>query len=259
MEAVATLASGIAHNYNNILNGLLATAEVATSELDEDDPVHDYLIKIQDLGWRANQVTRRLITFTQEETDPSEDTDIGALAHDCCELFRASLPEEAVFNEKVGPDLPIIRADPEQLRQVMMNLFANALQALDEESGAITVEVTKENVSGDFARDHQKLSPAAEFQAIKVVSDDESVGSKAWYGLLSDGPYVRLSVIDNGCGMSAETAGRVFDPFFSTKPVDQGSGLGLSAVYGIVSSHHGGIVVLTREGKGASFHVYLPS
>ena len=231
MEAIGTLAGGIAHDFNNLLAIILGNAELALDETDEEMGAYSYLMELKTASLRSKELIRQILDFSRRSTPEKELISIGPVLNESIRLIRASLPASVNIRLMV-PDVPImVNANMTQLYQVFMNLCNNAAQAMNFQ-GDLTISLE------DVVLPLGKGEP---------VIDD-----------LVPGTYVRIGVRDTGAGIRDEHLERIFDPYFTTKPVGQGSGLGLSVVFGIVKSHDGTISVWSEAGRGTEFHVYLP-
>ncbi len=223
MEAIGTLAGGIAHDLNNALLPVIALSTLSIKHLHSGSRVHQNLQIIHEAGTRARDLVRRLLTFARKDQPMRKRIDLGAFAADALKLLRSTLPTMITIYERFEPTPPIW-ADEGQLNQILMNLVMNAAQAIGDQMGVITVEVAlAENASSQSGR-----------------------------------PMVRLSVIDTGRGMDDATQRRIFEPYFTTKGVNEGTGLGLSVVHGIVTGHEGSISVASSPGQGTRFDVFIP-
>ena len=222
MEALGTLAGGIAHDLNNALVPVLALSGLLLDNAPEESPDRELLELIQEGGWRARALVRQILTFARRDEPKRELLDIGSVAGSMLKLLRSSLPPTIALEERMACVPPTI-ADEGQVHQVLMNLVTNAAHAIGDRMGTITVEVAE--------------VPNA---------------------LPDGGAAVRLSVTDSGCGMDEPTRQRIFDPFFTTKPVNEGTGLGLSVVHGIVTGHKGAIKVASEPGHGTRFDIFFP-
>jgi PAS domain S-box-containing protein len=230
LESVGTLAGGIAHDFNNLLGGMLAQAELAMSDLAAGLRPEQEMEAIRNGAIRGSEIVRELMIYAGKDSEEQGLVDVSQIAREMLELLKVSVSKHARLETDLGVDLPSVRINAAQVRQVVMNLVTNASEALGERDGFIRVSTSRISVGSDL--------PGA-------VLDD-----------LANGDYVQIVVSDNGCGMSAGTKARVFDPFFTTKSA--GHGLGLSVVSGIVRGVGGKIHVDSEPGSGALFRVLLP-
>jgi PAS domain S-box-containing protein len=220
LEALGTLAGGVAHEINNALVPIVALTKLVIPKLPEESRERRNLETVLVGAERSRDLVKQILAFSRKEGAPrrGEAVDLGALLHDALRMMRASLPATIRIEQTVAP-ISRVLGDASELHQVIVNLVTNAAQAIGDALGAILV----------------RLAPAA------------------------DGGHVRLSVADTGCGMSEETKARVFEPFFTTKDAGKGTGLGLSVVHGIVKEHGGSITVDSAPGRGTSFEILLPA
>ncbi|ORE90343.1 two-component system VirA-like sensor kinase [Aurantimonas sp. 22II-16-19i] len=230
LESLGTLAGGIAHEYNNILGAILGYGELALSELDADGTPHRQVQQIVRAGMRAQSITDQILAFSRRRDNRYRPMRTVPAVSEALELVRASLPGTITIQTRFADGEGVILGDPAELQQVVMNLCANAAHAMDRE-GVVELAVDEVAVARDRELSHGRLKP---------------------------GRYVRLAVRDRGHGMSAETLNRLFEPFFTTKSVGEGTGLGLSAVHGIVTAHKGTLDVSSEIGKGSSIEAYFP-
>jgi signal transduction histidine kinase len=228
LESVGVLASGIAHDFNNLLCGILAEAELVEDEIPSGSPALEDVQRIKALAARASEIVRQLMVYAGRETSDFEAIDLSRLVEEMLELLKVSISKRAILKTELEADIPKIRRQAAQLRQIVMNLIIKASEALGEKDGVITVTT----------------SP--------VTLDKDSGGVNA----LQSGDYVRLVVADNGPGISAEQRSKIFDPFFTTK--FPGRGLGLAVVQGVVRTHAGAIKLDSTPGHGTTFQIFLP-
>ena len=233
MESLAVLAGGVAHDFNNLLVGILGNADLARRGLADGASPETYLEGIDLAARRAADLARQMLAYSGRGHFVVEPLELDALLREIAHLLEASISKKSVLRVELAPDLPPVRADATQIRQVMMNLITNASEAIGERSGIIAVTT----------------GLTAEVQTRRGLRfpDDE----------LPDGLYCVVEVADTGAGMDEATVRRVFDPFFTTKFT--GRGLGLAAVLGIVKGHGGVIEVDSRPGKGSTFRLLLPA
>ncbi len=230
MDAVGRLAGGVAHDFNNLLNVIIGYAEIVRRKLPAADAQHRNLDEILKAGDRAAALTRQLLAFSRKQVLQPRDMDVRLIVSDMEKMLRRLIGENIELRATLGRDVGLVRADPGQIEQVIMNLVVNARDAMPT-GGTLTIEATNVDVR-----------PAG-----------QSAGSE-----LAAGAYVLLSVTDTGHGMDPETQSRIFEPFFTTKEMGRGTGLGLSTVYGIVQQSGGHITVSSTLGLGTTFRVYLP-
>jgi two-component system, cell cycle sensor histidine kinase and response regulator CckA len=230
MEAVGALAGGMAHDFNNLLTPILVNADLALLELEEGHPVRRDLEEIRTATVRATELTRRILTFSRKEEFSPQTVELGALLRGMKSLLARSLPANVRLEYELDDAPCRVRIDPGRFEQVVLNLAVNARDAMPE-GGAITMRTGEIHLDEAYAEDHLDVTP---------------------------GHYSILEVSDTGHGMDAETRRKIFDPFFTTKPADRGTGLGLSTVYGIVTSAGGYVRVYSEPARGTLFRVYLP-
>lgn len=230
MEAVGRLAGGIAHDFNNVLTAIFGYSDLLRDQMPEEDPRRPDLDEIRRSAERAASLTRQLLAFSRKQVMQPRVLDLNDTIANVQKLLSKLVGDDVQLTIRRAAGLWQVKADPGQIEQVLMNLTANARDAMPE-GGWMTVET------------------------VNVVMDEEAV--RVLPGLLP-GAYVRLAVTDTGIGMSEATRNNVFEPFFTTKEQGKGTGLGLATVYGIVKQSGGGIYVTSEEGKGTRFDVYLP-
>ena len=230
IEAVGRLAGGIAHDFNNLLTAIAGYGEVALGELPEGTPARASVEEIQRAAERAAVLTRQLLAFSRKQVMQPKTIDLNEVVSELEGMLGRVLGEHVELVTALDPELEPTRADPGQLGQVVMNLAINARDAMPQ-GGVLTIATANVELDELFVRRH--------------------VGARA-------GTYVMLAVSDTGTGMDRETLERVFEPFFTTKPQGQGTGLGLSTVYGIVKQTGGQIWARSEPGHGTTFEVYLP-
>ncbi|MDJ0988402.1 MAG: response regulator [Desulfobacterales bacterium] len=229
MEAIGTLAGGIAHNFNNLLMGIQGRVSLMRIDADADHPFKEHLEGIEDQVRSAADLTKQLLGYARGGKYEPVPTDMNLLVARNFAMFGRTR-REIEMHESYGENLWSVEIDQNQFSQVLVNLFVNAWQAMP---GGGTLSVTTANTELD-----RELAKAHGIDA---------------------GRYVRVDVIDTGKGMDADTLKRIFDPFFTTKKGGRGSGLGLASVYGIVSNHNGAINVESEMGTGTTFSIYLPA
>ena len=231
MEAVGTLAGGIAHDFNNILGAIMGYTEISLMQTPEDNDVRKNFEKILKASQRAKDLINQILAFSRQRPLDIQLSQLKPLVKEVLELLRASLPRTIDIVHRIAPDLYDIQADPTQIHQVLMNLCTNAAHAMEENGGKLTVIL--ENVQLENERD-----------------------PKLWD--LPPGQFVRLAVEDTGHGIPPDIMERIFDPYFTTKQMGKGTGMGLAVTHGIIKNCGGTITVESRLGEGTRFDIYLP-
>ena len=227
-QSLGTLAGGIAHDFNNLLGGILAQSELALGELAAGGSPYRELKTIGEVARTGAEIVRQLMIYAGKETKAGAGADVSAIVGSMLDLLKVSVSKHAALETDLTPDLPGVRADAAQVRQVVMNLVTNASDAIGDRDGVIRITTSRAAIG--------PLDEAADG--------------------LAPGDYVRLEVSDTGCGMSQQTQAHVFDPFFTTKSA--GHGLGLAVVHGIVRAAGGAVRISSEPGRGTAFHVFLP-
>ena len=232
LESIGTLAGGIAHEFNNVLLPLLLYTELALEDLPEDGSTRENLEKVLKLGNRAKGLSQQILTFGRQAGDAEKlALDIAPVVEEALSLVRALIPATIEIRADIKHNIGTLLCDESQIQQLVVNLCSNAFRSLSVGGGDITVTVDEQHVTEDFAEKYPRLRV---------------------------GKYVCLAVGDTGVGMDSATLNRIFDPFYTTREVGEGTGLGLSVVHGIVLKHDGEIVVWSKPGEGSVFRVFLP-
>lgn len=239
LESIGVLAGGIAHDFNNLLHVVLGNADIALSNLSRKSPAREPIEEVVRATLRAADLTRQLLAYSGKGAFVVRHLDLSTEVREMAILLRTGISKQATLAWELSPTLPAVSADPTQIRQIVMNLITNASDALGEAGGTITLRTGVIRLE-DLDTQH-----------LGVPLEGEGPPDPA------KGPYVYLEIGDTGSGMTPDTLGRIFDPFFSTKFT--GRGLGLAAVMGIVRSHHGLIRVRTAPAEGTAFRVLFPS
>lgn len=237
MQAVGQLAGGIAHDFNNLLTAMIGFCDLLLIRHPAGDQSFADLMQIKQNSNRAANLVRQLLAFSRKQTLQPEILDITVVLAELNSLIRRLIGENIDLHVKHGQDLLLVKVDQGQLEQVLINLAVNARDAMDG-GGMLTIE------SRNVAIEHPHSLPS------DLISPAEDEG-------MTPGNYVLIEVIDNGSGIPKKVLGKIFEPFFSTKEVGAGTGLGLSTVYGIVKQTGGYIYVSSKEGEGTKFSIYL--
>jgi signal transduction histidine kinase/ActR/RegA family two-component response regulator len=262
LEALGLLASGIAHDFNNILAAVRGNAGLARDALADPTPdvaaARDDLVEVERAVERASALVRQLLAFGRRQVRAPEPLDLNRLVRDGATLLRVLVGEEIRLSLRLDPEVPPVHADRSQVEQVVMNLVLNGRDAIVE-AGEVGPGAAG---PGEVGAGAAGAGPAGAggVGTLTITTEVASVAAAdvRRSGVPAAGLYVRLSVRDDGAGMSEETRQRIFEPFFTTKSPDRGTGLGLAAVWGIVRQSGGGISVESAPGEGSDFAVYLP-
>ena len=231
MEAIGTLAGGVAHDFNNILGAILGNTELARLDAAASPLALESLEEIRKAGLRARELVQQILAFSRRQPATRRVISLVPVVKETVRMLRATISSQISFDLQFPDPPPVVLADSIQMQQALINLVTNAAHAMHGCSGKITIGV----------------------EAIHLEE-----GSKAPVAGMPPGRYARLTVSDTGHGMDAATLGRVFEPFFTTKPTGEGTGLGLSVVHGIVRAHEGHIAIASAAGAGCTFGLYFP-
>lgn len=230
LESVGILAGGVAHEFNNLLMGIMNYVELCRDEIQPDHPIREWLDEIMTDARRSADLTRQLLAFARKQTIAPRPLDLNDTVSGMLKLLRRLIGEDIDLAWQPGSALWPVRFDPSQVDQLLANLCVNARDAIDG-VGKITIETGKVTLDDDYCAAHAEAVP---------------------------GDYVMLAVSDTGCGMDRQTLDHLFEPFFTTKGVGVGTGLGLATVHGIVKQNGGHVNVYSEPGHGTTFRVYLP-
>ncbi len=230
MEAIGTLAGGVAHDFNNLLTAILGNTHLALLALQPDDPLQLRLAEVEKAANRAAVLTRQLLAFSRRQHLERRTFNLNDTVNEIMKLLQRIIGEDVEVRVIATPGLSAIFADPAQIELVIMNLAVNARDAMPQ-GGLLTIETSNVDLDENYRRQYPYVNP---------------------------GKYVQIRVSDTGSGIDAETRKRIFEPFFTTKEVGNGTGLGLSMVYGIVKQHDGHIIVFSEVGQGTTFKIFLP-
>jgi len=231
MESLGTLAGGIAHDFNNILAGILGYTQLAQLASPADSDLRQHLSQIFQAGQRAKDLVRQILMFSRQGESEKGPTDVRRIVNEALKLIKASLPANIEIQKSISPNLAPVFADEIHIHQIVMNLCTNAYHAMKTTGGILNISLTAVAIQDQDALSYPEMNP---------------------------GSYLKLSIADTGCGIPPDRINRIFDPYFTTRPVGEGTGLGLATVHGIVKNHGGSIKVYSELGIGTAFHVFLP-
>ncbi len=231
MEAIGTLAGGIAHDFNNILGAIIGFAELALEDMPEPTVTRKCIEEVRNAGRRAAELVHQILTFSRQTEQERRPVLIQPVLKEAVKLLRGTLPATIMIQQEIDPECGRIMADPTQVHQVIINLCTNAYHAMRERGGVLTVA----------------------YRELEVGPGGPERGPGG-----APGTYACLTVSDTGKGMSKATLERIFEPYFTTKPPGEGTGMGLSIVHGIVRGHQGFITAQSVPGEGSAFDVYFP-
>jgi PAS domain S-box-containing protein len=230
MEAVGRLAGGVAHDFNNMMTIILGYAVMLLDGMTQEDPLWEPLSEVRIAAERSAELTHQLLAFSRQQKREAKLVELNDAVERAADLVTRTVGPSVHFRFQPSPEACRIEIEPRQLEEILVNLAANARDAMGERGGTLTISVG--------------------------VTESDSVGDLPSSARSSSGRLIVLTVSDDGCGMDRETQARIFDPFFTTK--EQGRGLGLSTVFGIIRQSHGHIHVSSQVNVGSTFKVYLP-
>jgi len=231
MESIGRLAGGIAHDFNNILTAIIGYSEIALARAGHGDFLSECLTVINDSGQKAAALVRQLLVFSRKNDIELHVVDVRAIVENMAKMLRRVIGEDVALTLQIRDQVSAVLADPGHIEQIIMNLAVNARDAMPQ-GGTLNIQVSDVELDESYAKTH-----------LDVAS----------------GQHVMLMVRDSGLGMSPDVQARIFEPFYTTKKVGQGTGLGLSTVYGIVKQMSGHIYVYSEEGRGTVFKIYFPA
>lgn len=230
MEAIGQLAAGVAHDFNNLLTAMNGFAEMIQFELEPDDPIQELAGKIRHSGESAAELVRQLLAFSRKQLIEPKVLNLNTLVENMSKILERLIQENISLETESAPGLWLVKVDPAQIEQVIVNLAVNARDAMTH-GGQLTIKTANVVLDDDYATQHLDVQP---------------------------GEYVMLSIRDTGRGMSREIQEHIFEPFFTTKEMGKGTGLGLATIFGVVKQSGGDIWVQSEEGIGTTFKIYLP-
>ncbi|MBN2468430.1 MAG: PAS domain S-box protein [Deltaproteobacteria bacterium] len=231
MEAIGTLAGGIAHDFNNILGIILGNTELSLLSIGNGKYPHEYLARIETACTRAKDLVRQILAFSRQVEQEREPIKPALIITEALKMLRAALPSTIQIQQDIRKDSGMVLGDPTHIHQILINLCTNGFHAMREKGGILQVSLANVDIEAEEIAKYPDMTPGA---------------------------YINLTVSDTGHGMDSGVIDRIFDPYFTTKGVGDGTGLGLSVVYGIVRSYKGSIRVHSEVGRGSSFEIFLP-
>ena len=231
MESIGTLAGGIAHDFNNILGAIMGYVQLAQLNIKNEGAARHNLDNVLIACNRAKDLVSHILTFSRQSETVRKPVRINRIVIEALKLIRASLPSTIEIRQDIEKENTLVNTDPTEIHQIIMNFCTNSLHAMEGKGGVLSVSLRPieiDEISAMFIKD------------------------------IVPGPYLKLTVSDTGCGIDKDSMERIFDPYFTTKKKDEGTGLGLSVVHGIVKAHKGFINVQSEVGKGSIFEVFFP-
>jgi two-component system, cell cycle sensor histidine kinase and response regulator CckA len=231
IESIGRLAGGVAHDSNNMLSVILGHVELIKDQLPSDSPLQADLNEVQNAAQRSADLTRQLLAFARKQTVAPKILDLNETIESMLKMLRRLIGEDIDLKWEPGRALEPVLIDPTQVDQLLANLCVNSRDAIGHRTGRVTIETARVAFDGEYCATNPGFVP---------------------------GDYVMLAVSDDGCGMDPETLSNIFEPFYTTKGLGKGTGLGLATVYGIVKQNHGFINAYSEPGRGTTFKIYLP-
>ena len=231
MESIGRLAAGIAHDFNNVLSVIIGYSDLLLAEISSDNPIHEKIRRINESGRQAATLTRQLLAFSRKQVLEKKVISINTVIRNFLKIIGKMAGEDIIIETNLSGEKCIVEADPDQIKQIIMNLIVNARDAMPH-GGKIIIETAEVQLDRHYAKKHHEFKP---------------------------GRYVLMAISDTGEGMEEDVLSKIFDPFFTTKRQGEGTGLGLATVYGIVKQHGGYIYAYSEKGKGTTFKIYLPA
>ncbi len=232
LEAIGTLAGGIAHDFNNILSVIVGYSEIALLKFDNSSKVEEALQEIHGASLKARDLVQQILTFSRKSEHSKQPLQISIIVKETAKMLRSSIPSAISIKTQIQNGNEYILGDPTQIHQVLMNLCTNAYHAMRDTDGILGISL----------------------KAVRIKKGEQSFDEE-----LEDGNYLELVISDNGSGIESAHLEKIFEPYFTTKDVGEGTGLGLAVVHGIVKDHQGMIRVFSTPGEGTTFHIFFPT
>lgn len=228
MESIGTLAGGIAHDFNNILSSIIGFSELALNSVDKGSELEDDIQEVRMAGFRAKDLVNQILTFARQSDESVMPMQVNFIAKEVIKFIKSSIPSTIQIDDTIKSD-SFIMGSSTQVHQVLMNLCTNAAQSMEEKGGVL-----------------------------KITIEDATINRNSNILDLNFGEYIMIKISDTGTGIPPQQIHSIFEPYFTTKPVGEGTGMGLAVVHGIVENYGGHIAVDSTEGKGTLFTIYLP-
>ena len=232
IEAIGTLAGGIAHDFNNLLTPILGYAELAEVSIADTEEARSHIAEVIKAGNRAAALIRQILTFSRKTGVASDFFSPVTMVKESLKLLRASTPSSIEIREEINNDSGLIHTDPTKFQQVIVNICTNAVHAIENEKGVITVRIDRRHLDAADLPPNQEMTP---------------------------GEFIEISISDTGCGMDEATLRHIFEPYYTTKEPGRGTGLGLAIVHGIIHEMHGAVRVASEVGHGTTFTILIPA
>lgn len=229
MEAIGTLAGGISHDFNNILSAIFGYIQLSMNNIDNKEKLSGYFENMQKAGIRARDLIQQILTFSRQENPDKVPINLSSMISEVIGLIRAAIPSNVTIETDIDKDAHLIRANQTQIHQVLFNLCTNSVHAIGNKKGEIKISLKNFSMP-----DHQQK-----------VKDPAT--------------FLKLIIEDNGCGMDSITHSRMFDPYYTTKEIGEGTGMGLATVHGIIENHKGIIYVESSKDEGTRFEIMFPT
>ena len=230
MESIGMLAGGIAHDFNNILSSIIGFTELALDDVNKGSLIEDNLREVLGAGSRAKDLVKQILAFARQSEEENKPIQFSMIAKEVLKLIRSSLPTTIEIKENIGSD-SLIMGNSTNIHQILLNLCTNAAYAMEEHGG--TLELSLKDI---------------------IIGSEDGIKIRG----LTPGNYIEIKVSDTGVGIPPDIIGSIFEPYFTTKPMGEGTGMGLAMVHGIVVGYDGKITVESKLGKGSTFTIYLP-
>ncbi|MDH3280681.1 MAG: ATP-binding protein [Gammaproteobacteria bacterium] len=257
-ESLGTLAAGVAHDFNNILGIMNGYTHLALDDAPENSPIRKMLEETIRAGERGAALVRQILAYTRSDENVDAVACLDRSVSETVNMLQSTLPATIRLDLQI-PSLQVhVRADETRIHQLVTNLCINAAHAIGSRPGTIKVSCNVEKVSQHSGANLRQLLDAKNADAITTEQQPDGQGGMLWFGAVSPGDYVHLTVEDDGAGIDSSTLDRIVEPFFTTKAVGEGTGLGLSAVAGITRSARGAFTIESRVGQGTRFDLYFP-